>query len=105
MKENREFQDLSEKEVKRNTSIWAILAGLPLIGAYAAIMIPASIGQHIPSAAGGSSIFWSGIFFAVLWWHRAKRFQVGFAIGALIGLLMFMLAAFVSGWIRATSGI
>lgn len=94
----------SAKAVKPRV-IWSVLLGVALVGAYAAMFIPAFVGLHIDPMSGYGSMFWSSMFFLALWKYRLRTGWHGALIGAGVGLLMFTLAAFVSGYIRASSGI
>lgn len=95
----------TERKPRRMSLMWVLLTGVLLIGAYAAMMIPASLGSNIPSQAGGSLMFWSAVFFGVLWRHRSRNVWIGLFIGVGVGLLMFVLAVFISGFVRGISGV
>ncbi|MGC3981885.1 MAG: hypothetical protein QM808_11535 [Steroidobacteraceae bacterium] len=87
-----------QHSIKRPRLIWLLLVGIALVGVYASLFIPAMAGQPQDGQSGISSLLVSSLFFS-LWWKRRERSH-GALIGAAIGLLAFILAAFLSGFMR-----
>jgi len=81
--------------------IWVLLASILAIGTYAALLIPAFAGQKINPVSGYGSMLWSGVLIATAWRYRNKNGWVGFGLGAVLGVLIFILAAFISGFMGA----
>ena len=81
--------------------IWVLLASILAIRTYAALLIPAFAGQKINPMSGYGSMLWSGVLIATVWRYRNKNGWVGFGLGAALGVLIFILAAFISGFISA----
>jgi hypothetical protein len=99
-------QPTSEESEKAQTStkwpwlIWLLLAGLALIGVYASLFIPAMAGRPQDGQSGVSSMLVSSLFFYLLWKLRGNGGSRGALIGAAVGLFAFVLAAFLSGFMR-----
>lgn len=81
---------------------WLYIVGFCMVGAYAAMFIPAFLGHSIES--GGGSMLWTGLFFYLWWKLRARKGWHGAMIGFALGFLIFMLAAVVSGFMSHTAG-
>ena len=84
---------------KPKSLIWVVLIFIPLIGTYAALLIPAFAGAKINPMGGYGSMLWSGALIAAVWRYRSKNGWVGFGLGAVLGVLVFLLAAFISGFV------
>ena len=72
--------------------------------AYATLFLLALDGQSINPQVGYGNIFWSGVFFYFLWRRRKSSGRNGAIIGGLVGLLVFVGAAFVAGVARGIAG-
>lgn len=83
---------------------WLYITGIIAIGGYAAVLIPAFSGQSIKPELGYGLMFWSGLFFYYWWKVRGRKGWHGGFVGALFGLLVFMAAAFIVGYVRAKAG-
>ena len=94
------IKDLNKSKPKR---LWLYLAGVALIGTYAAMFIPAFAGLSINPQTGPSSMIWSSLFFYLWWKRRGRKGWHGAILGSVFGIFIFVLAAFISGWIRAAS--
>lgn len=77
-----------------------VLLGLALVGTYAAMFIPALAGQPVNPQTGPGALLWTSVFFYVYWKRRGGPGWRGAVLGAFIGLCVFILAAFVSGYVR-----
>ena len=85
-------------------ALWLYIVGVLLVGAYAAIFIPAFAGENINPQFGPGSMFWTGLFFYLWWKQRARKGWQGALVGSAIGLIAFLAAAFISGLIRHDTG-
>lgn len=99
------IESCNAKPKKRIRIVWVFLAAFATLGTYAAMFIPALNGNNVLPQTGTSSLLWSGVLFALLWRYRSKNGWVGFLLGAIFGIFMFILAAFIGGYVRASSGI
>lgn len=86
--------------VTRPRKLWVVVAGVLLVAAYAAMFIPAFSGQRINPQYGYGSMFWSGLFFYLWWRRRSKKGWQGALLGAVVGIVVFVLAAFVGGMVQ-----
>lgn len=84
--------------------LWLYLIGIVCIGIYAAAFIPAFAGKQVDAKIGPPMLLLTTLFFAFLWQRRGKKARYGVWIGVLVGFLAFALAAFVGGYMRASSG-
>jgi hypothetical protein len=85
-------------------ALWLYIAGLLLVGAYAAMFIPAIAGQNINPQSGYGSMLWTGLLFYLWWKRRARKGWHGALVGSAIGLFAFFAAAFISGFMRHGAG-
>ncbi len=83
---------------------WIIIVGVLLVGTYAAMFIPAFAGHSVKPQAGYSSMFWTGLFFYLLWKRLARKGWHGALVGVIVGVLVFCVAAFVEGFMRRGAG-
>ena len=90
--------------VKKPGRTSLVLIILVLVGTYSALFIPAFSGQAPNAQLGYGAMFWSGVGFYYLWKRRGRRGWVGAILGAVIGVVVFTAAAFVSGIIRTSTG-
>ncbi len=98
-------EDNDNLEVKRPRIIWSILLGVALFGAASAMFIPAFAGMRQNPMSGYSAMIWGSAFFYALWRYRLKTGWHGALIGVVVGILLFTLAAFVGGYVRASGGV
>ncbi len=84
--------------------IWLYIAGVLLVGAYAAMLIPAIAGREISPLSGYSSMLWNSLFFYLWWKRRARKGWHGALIGSAMALFVFFAAAFISSYVRHGSG-
>ena len=68
------------------------------------MFIPAIAGMRQDPMSGYSSMIRSSAFFYALWRYRLKRGWHGALIGVVIGILMFVLAAFVGDTFELQAG-
>ena len=78
---------------------WLLLAGVALIGAYAAMFIPTLAGNRVDPASGQSSLIFSIIFFSLWWKRRGRKAWHGAVLGAIVGLVAFFIAGFIGGYV------
>jgi hypothetical protein len=76
-----------------------------MVGAYAALFLPAFAGHQLPPSAGPASIFWNWLFFYLFWKRRGRKGWHGGLIGAGVGLVVFVLAAFIGGMVRGMNAL
>lgn len=89
-------QNENEMEIpERKTKLWIYITVVGAVGIYAAMFLPAAVGQNIDPMSGYSSMTWSALLFAAIWRYRNRSGWGG--AGVVFGIFMFMLAAFVSG--------
>lgn len=81
--------------------VWVWLGGIAVIGAYAALLIPAFAGQIGDAQTGIGVIFWSSIFFLLLWKYRGRKGWHGSLLGFVLGLVLFAAAPVIVGYQRA----
>lgn len=81
--------------------VWVWLGGIAVIGAYAALLIPAFAGQIGDAQTGLGVIFWSSIFFLLLWKYRGRKGWHGSLLGFVVGLVLFTAAPVIVGYQRA----
>lgn len=87
-------------EVKKPQVLWLIVVGVAVVGTYAALFIPALAGESIGPNPGFASMLWTGLFFFLWWRRRGHQGWKGALVGALLGLLVFGFAGFISGAMR-----
>lgn len=86
---------------KRKSKVWIYVTILAVIGAYAAMLLPALAGQRLDPISGYSSMIWSAFLFVAIWRYRERSGWAGAGLGLVLGLFMFMFSAFVSGLMGA----
>ena len=74
--------------------ILLIISFLLVIGTYAAMFIPATVGEELREISLFSSPFWTSMFFLFLWKLLNKKAFHGFIIGLIIGVIIWFVAAF-----------
>jgi hypothetical protein len=79
-----------------------VLIAICLIGTYAALFIPAFVGTSPKPMSGYASIFWSALFFYMLWKCLNKKKYIGVVIGIIVGILAFSGSAFIAGYKSAS---
>lgn len=87
--------------VSKPKAFWLFVVGVCLVGAYAAMFIPAFAGQNFQSKNLFSTMLWTGLFFYLWWKRRARKGWHGALIGSVIGILASFAAAFIGGFMRA----
>ena len=97
-------ETMGKADIAKPRRIWLYVAGVLLVGAYAAMFLPALAGQSINPQSGFGSMLWTGLFFFLWWRQRGRSGSRGALIGTVVGILIFMLAAFVGGLMRHTGG-
>jgi hypothetical protein len=85
----------------RSYMVWLIIVGLGLIGMYAALFIPAFAGQQHDSKNDLACIFWTVVFFWLLWKQLLKKGWQGALAGLAVGFLVLFAVGFVSGLAKA----
>lgn len=93
-----------DKPAKKLSITWPVTLGVCMIGMLGALFIPASVGQRLDPMTGYYSMIWSSLFFWSGWRYILKTGWHGGVIGAVVGLLLWMLAVFISGYVRASGG-
>jgi len=79
-----------------------VLLSICLIGIYAAMFIPAYLGESPKPMSGYASIFWHALFFAMLLKALNKKKYIGVIIGVIIGILAFYYSAYLAGYQSAS---
>ena len=87
---------VSAKE-RSPSRIWLFIVGVLLVGTYASMFIPALAGKPINPMSGYGSMLWTGLFLYLFWKRQFRKGWVGALIGIVVGILVFVLAAFVRG--------
>jgi len=95
---------LLDQGKKRPRIIWSVLLGVAMIGMLGALFIPAAAGIRLDPMTGYHSMIWGSLFFWAVWRYRLKTGWHGGLLGAGVGLLLWMLAVFISGYVRASGG-
>lgn len=88
---------------KKPSVIWLYLVGVLLIGAYAAVFIPAAAGE-INSQADFGIFFLTALFFYLWWKRRGRKGWHGMLIGLGAGFVVEFVAGFISAFVRHRSG-
>ena len=106
LKEKKASNDLNIRKSESDNNnhypkeIWLYIAGFLLFGAYAAMFIPAFAGKNIDPNSGYSSMFITCLFFYIWWKRRGRKGWQGALLGTLIGIIVFVLAAYIEGLMR-----
>ena len=95
---------LEPTPTKKLSVFWLYLVGLLLVGAYAAVFIPAAAGKEINPQAGTGTFFWTALFFYLLWKRLGRKGWHGTLIGLAVGFFVAFVAAFISASVRHGSG-
>jgi hypothetical protein len=80
---------------------WLLLASFGFFGAIAAAMGPALNGVALNPLIGLPLLPTGGLFFYLWWKQRGGKGRTGILIGIGVGLLIFLLALVLSGFLRA----
>lgn len=83
----------------REKSTWFYAVAVLTFGTYGAMLLAASQGS-LGSMEGYASMFWTGLLFYLLWKQRARKGWHGALIGVVVGIMSFVLAAFLGGLMR-----
>jgi hypothetical protein len=89
---------------KRIRIIWLILLGVLFLSACVSLFIPALAGSLLYPRAGYGAIIWGSLFFWATWRYRLRKGWHGGLLGAAAGVLLFVIAALINGYIRASAG-
>ena len=84
--------------------IWIVLIALGTFGTYASIYIPALIGRDFTPNSNFHSMIWTGLLFASIWKYKFKNGWVGLLIGAIVGMIIYILASIIRSYVIASSG-
>ena len=85
-------ETLPQPAQPKTYSIWLVLVGVALVGIYADEILIAFAGRDTTNPQSASGVlFWTGLFFALLWKRRGKSGWTGVAIG--IGIAFVALIA------------
>ncbi len=90
--------------VTKPNVLWVYVIAVAIVGTYAAMFIPAFVGQTINPQSGYGAMLWTGLFFHLWWKRRGRKGWHGALNGAAIGLLVFFAASFLSGFMRHGAG-
>lgn len=80
-----------------------VFLAICVVGTYAAMFIPAFNGTSPNPISGYASIFWSTLFFTMLWKSLNKKKYIGVILGVVIGIFAFSSSAFLAGYLRASN--
>jgi len=95
----KQSNDLPAPSMARKpTALWVVIVGVLLFFAYAALFILAIARKSPNPQSGWGFVFWTGLFFYLWWWRDNRNARYGALIGAVVGFLLFGIAAFVSGY-------
>ncbi|HAK52774.1 MAG TPA: hypothetical protein DCM54_12855 [Gammaproteobacteria bacterium] len=75
---------------------WVYLLAAVVVGITTAMLVPILFGNQLHPHAAYYSVFVSTLSFAAIWKFRAKSIWNGGGIGAVAGVLMFLLALLIS---------
>jgi hypothetical protein len=85
-------------------SIWLVLVGVALVGMYADEILIAFAGQDTTNPQSASGVlFWTALFFALLWKRRGKSGWTGVAIGIGIAFVVLIACGGIRGFVQGRS--
>lgn len=84
--------------------LWLYIVGVLLAGTYAAMFLPAFVGQKINPQSTFVSMLWTGLFFYLWWKRRARKGWHGALVGSALGLLASVVAEVIAGLARNAAG-
>jgi hypothetical protein len=88
---------------RRPAVAWVYGVGAVAILVSLGLFVLAFSGMNVTNG-GASSMFWNGLFAYLLWKRMGRTGWHGALIGVGVGLVLFVLASFVSGYIHSTIG-
>lgn len=93
-----------DKPAKKFSGAWPFFFGVCMVGMLGALFIPASVGARLDPMTGYYSMIWGSLFVWSFWRYKGRTGWHGGLIGTVAGLLIWMLAVFFSGYVRASGG-
>jgi hypothetical protein len=93
-----------DKPAKKFSIAWPIIFGVCVGGMLGAMLIPAAVGARLIPMITYTSPLWFSLFVWSNFRYRGRTGWHGGVIGAVAGLLVWMLAVYISAYVRASGG-
>lgn len=91
----------SHTQSKPPRVLWLVLVVIAMIGTYAAVLMPALTGSRSDATGMLGCVFWTGLFFFLIWKRSERTPWIGAAIGAVLGLAFVFITDVLA--LRSTS--